>query len=220
MDTEGDRGRFKPVDRRRRGWDKHAPMRALALLLLAAACAGTPRPADVPGTHSMYAGNRPLPLGNMAVLVVYSPPEEEGKTLVGRVTSDATGEDFRPPLDMRLIELEPGRYRIETYFWVARSRIEDGKLLIENLQSGRIAPIEVVAEAGRTYWIRAEVRKAEEVPVDERGGFFELNYGASVADPDSMRRGELKFLAKSEYVWRPRLEVLPPDKAKSYRSHR
>ena len=70
---------------------------------------------------------------------------------------------------------------------VARSRIEDGKLVIENLQSGKIAPIEVVAEAGRTYWIRAEVRKAEEVPVDERGWFFELNYGASVADPDEPR---------------------------------
>jgi hypothetical protein len=195
-------------------------MRVLPLLVLAAACSSTPRPADVPGTHALYAGNRPPPLKAMGVLLVYSPPEEEGKTLIGRVTSEATGEDFRPPLDMRLLELEPGRYRIETYFWVARSRLENGKLLIENLQSGRIAPLEVVAEAGRTYWIRAEVKKAEEVPAEERGGFFDLNYGAALADPDSVRRGESDFLAKSEYVWRPRIEVLPPDKAKSYRSHR
>jgi hypothetical protein len=168
----------------------------------------------------MYGGNRPPPLERMAVLLVYSPPEEEGKTLVGRITSEATQEDFRPPLDMRLLELEPGRYRLETYFWVARSRLEDGKLLIENLQSGRIALLEIVAEAGRSYWVRAEVRRAEEVPAEERGGFYELNYGAALAEPDSMRKGESSFLARSEYVWRPRLEVLPPDRAKSYRSHR
>jgi hypothetical protein len=193
-------------------------MRVFPLLLLAAACAGTPRPADVPGTHALYEGNRPPPLETMAVLLVHSPPEEAGKTLVGRITSDR--EDYRPPIDLRLLELQPGRYRIELYFWIARSRLENGKLLIENLQSGKIAPMEIVAEAGRTYWIRAEVAKASDVPAEERGGFFELNYGAEVTNPDSMRRGDSSFLAKSEYVWRPRLEVLPPDKAKSYRSHR
>ncbi|HEX5135630.1 MAG TPA: hypothetical protein VFY93_01535 [Planctomycetota bacterium] len=195
-------------------------MRASLFLVLAAACAGTPRPGDVPGTHAIYAGNVPPPLDAMAVLLVFSPPSEEGKTLVGRITSDATGEDFRPPLDTRVLELEPGRYRLETYYWVARSRMEDGKLLIENLRSGRIAPVEIVAEAGRTYWIRAEVRKVDDVPAEERGGFYELNYGEAVTDPDSMRRGESKFLAQSAWVWRPRLEALPPDKAKGYRSYR
>jgi len=199
-------------------------MRALLLLVLAlalaAACAGTPRPGDVPGTHAMYKGNVPPPLDEMGVLLVFSPPSENGKTLVGRITSDETGEDYRPPLDTRVVELEPGRYRLETYYWVAQSRMENGKLLIENLQSGRIAPVEVVAEAGRTYWIRAEVKKVDEVPPDERGGFFALNYGEAVTNPDSMRRGESKFLAESEWVWRPRLEVLPPDKAKEYRSYR
>lgn len=195
-------------------------MRALALLFLLAGCAGTPRPADIPRVHSMYAGNRPPPLDSMGVLLAYSPPEEEGKTLVGRITSDATGEDYRPPLDLRLLELEPGRYRLEAYFWIARSHLRDGKLVIENLQSGKIAPIELVAEAGRTYYVKAEVRKIEDVPVDERGGYFELNYGATVTDPESLRRGTSKLLRTSEYVWRPRVLALPPERAKAYRSHR
>jgi len=80
--------------------------------------------------------------------------------------------------------------------------------------------MEIVVEAGRTYCIRAEVLKEEEVPAQERSGFFRLNYGASVADPESLRRGDSRFLATSEYVWRPQLTALPPAQAAEYRSHR
>jgi hypothetical protein len=195
-------------------------MRAIPLLFVLAACAGTPRPADIPRIHSMYQGNRPPPLDKMAVLLVFSPADQEGKTLVGRITSETTGEDYRPSLDMRSLELEPGRYRIEAYFWIAESRLQDGKLLIENLQSGKIAPVEIVAEEGRTYYIKADVRKRADVPGDEIGGFFELNYGATLAEPESLRRGESKFLAQSEYVWRPILTPLPANLVKEYRSYR
>ena len=113
-------------------------MRALPLAALLAACAAssststpTQEPPKIVGnTHAMYAGSRPPPAGKMGVLLVYSPPEEDGKTLIGRITSDATGQDFRPNLDLRSLQLEPGRYRIEAYFWIARSRLEKGKLLI------------------------------------------------------------------------------------------
>jgi len=195
-------------------------MRALVFAILLSACSATPRPGDVPNTHAMYQGNTPPPLEKMAVLLVYSPPDEDGKTLVGRITSEATGEDYRPPLSLRTLELEPGRYRIEAYFWIARSRIENGKLLIENLQSGKIAPIELVAEAGRTYYVHAETKTKDEVPAEERGGFFHLNYGQTVADPESLRRGNSNFLAESEYLWRPILVVIPPASAKEYRGYR
>lgn len=192
----------------------------LAAALLAACAAPPPRAADSPRTHAMYKGDRPPPLDEMAVLLVFSPATEDGKTLVGRITNDEIREDYRPSLDLRFLELEPARYRLEMYFWVARSRLEGGKLVIENLQSGRIAPMEVVAEAGRTYYIRAEVRKKDEVPAQERSGFFQLNYGATIADPESLRRGDSQFLALSEYVWRPHLTVVPPAQANEYRSYR
>lgn len=195
-------------------------MRAFPLVILLAACAATPQPADVPRTHAMYEGNRPPPLAKMALLLVFSPAEEQGKTMVGRITSEATGEDYRPSLDLRVLELEPGRYRLETYFWIARSRLQDGKLLIENLQSGKIAPFELVAEAGATYYLQADMQKKDDVPAAQRDAFFQLNYGASIADPDSLRRGDSDLLAVSEYLWRPRLVALPPDRAKEYRLYR
>ncbi len=195
---------------------------ALLASALGGACAAAPapRPGDVPRTHAMYEGSRPPPLDEMAVLLVFSPAEEAGKTMVGRITSDTTGEDYRPSLDTRALELEPGRYRLETYFWIARSRLEDNKLVIENLQSGRIAPMEIVVEAGRTYSIRAELRKEGDAPAQERSGFFPLNCGATVADPERLRRGDSAFLAASEYVWRPHLTVLPAAQANEYRRHR
>jgi hypothetical protein len=197
-------------------------MRAIAFVALLAACASSsaPKPDDLPRTHAMYDGSRPPPLEKMAVLCVFSPASEDGKTLVGRITSDDTGEDYRPSLDTRILALEPGRYRLETYFWIARSRLEDGKLVIENLQSGQIAPMEIVVEAGRTYFVRAELGKKDEVRAQERGGFFRLNYGATVADPERLRRGDSSSLAASEYVWRPHLTVLPPAQAAEYRGYR
>lgn len=168
----------------------------------------------------MYEGNQPPPLADMGVLLVFSPPQDDGKTMVGRITCDDTGEDYRPSLDMRVLELAPSRYRIEVYFWIARSRLQNDKLVIENLQSGKIAPMELVAEAGRTYYVHAEVRKKDQVPPEEREGFFPLNYGETVADPESLRRGDSRILAESEYVWRPHLVVLPPARAKEYRSYR
>jgi hypothetical protein len=167
----------------------------------------------------MYAGNRQPPPEKMAVLLVYSPPEENGKTLVGRITSDATGADFRANLDLRSLQLEPGRYRIETYFWIARSRLESGKLLIENLQSAQIAPMEIVVEAQRTYYIRADMRGKDEVPAEQKGGFFPLNYGATLADAEQLRRGDSRFLAAAEYVWRPELTAMTPAQVKQYWSH-
>jgi hypothetical protein len=168
----------------------------------------------------MYKGDTPPPLDKMAVLLVFSPPDVPGKTLVGRIRSEETTEDFRPSLETRQLQLEAGRYRLETYFWIARSRLEDGKLVMENLQSGRIAPMDLVAEEGRTYFIGADLRRGDAVQPDERGGFYELNYGATVADPEQLRRGESSVRAVSEYVWKPLLIVVPPAQAKKYRSYR
>ena len=195
-------------------------MRLMPLLALLAACASTPpRAADGPQTHAMYEGDRP-PLDKAAVLLVFSPPEEPGKTMVGRIISEASREDYRPPLDVRQLHLEAGHYRLEAYFWIARSRMENGKLVIENLQSGSIAPMDLFAEEGRTYFIRAEMRRKDEIRADERGGFFALNYGATVADPESLRSGDSSSLAESEFVWKPHLVVVPPAQAKQYRSYR
>jgi hypothetical protein len=187
--------------------------RAAAFALLVG-CAASPR-ADAPPAQAIYPGERPA-RDSMAVLLVLSPPEEDGKTLVGRIASEDTGEDFRPPIDLPFVELAPGRYRVETYYWIPRSRLVKGKLLIENLQSAAIAPVEIVVEKGRTYFIRAELRRADELSADQRSGFFPLNYAATLADPEKLRRGESEFQRLSEYVWRPHLSVLPPERARSY----
>jgi hypothetical protein len=191
-------------------------LRALALALFAG-CAAS-RPADAPpaAPAGIHPGKRPAS-ASMAVLLVLSPPEEDGKTLVGRVMIEEGERDLRPPIDLEFVELGPGRYRLETYFWIPRSRLVKGKLLIENLQSAEIAPIEIVVEPPRVYFIRAELRRADELTPEQRGAYYPLNYAATLADPDQLRRGESKFQRLSEYVWRPHLAVVPPAQAKAYR---
>ena len=189
-------------------------MYRLALLLLAlvvAACASS--------------GSRSKQAEGPALLLVLSPPEETGKTLVGRITGLDADFDVRPTLDTRAVELAPGRYRLETYFWIARSRLgrdadRRETLVIENLQSARIALMEIVVEGGRTYWVRAELRRTEGVPAAERSGFHPLNKGESISDPDQIRLGIARVLAESEFVWRPHLAVLPEDRAQEYRTNR
>jgi hypothetical protein len=203
-------------------------MRALPLALLLAACASSssssssrePRPKPNGNHHAMYAGRKPPPEEKMAILLVYSLPEEAGKTLIGRITSDATSADFRPPLSLRYFLLEPGRYRIEAYFWISRSRLENDKLLIENLQSAQIAPLEIVVDAGRAYCLRADVRKKDAVPAEARGAYYPLSYGSTLADAERLRSGDdSTFLGASEFVWRPELAMMTIAEQKQYWSH-
>jgi len=160
-----------------------------------------------------------------AVLLILSPPEESGKTLIGRIRNDELGVDLRPSLDTGAVELKPGRYRLETYFWIARSRLDRGAkgqetLVIENLQSAEIAPMEIVVQGGRTYFIRADLRRKGSVPPGERSAFHPLNQGESISDPDRLRMGIARVLAESDFVWRPELTVLPDDRAGQYRKKR
>ena len=79
--------------------------------------------------------------------------------------------------------------------------------------------MEIVVEAQRTYYIHAELRKKDEVPGEERDGFYPLNFGATLADAEQLRRGDSRFLAASEYVWRPHLTAMTPAQEKQYWSH-
>jgi len=181
------------------------PRFALAVLLvLVAACAD--------------AGRRSEQEEGEAVLLVLSPPSESGKTFVGRITNEELGVDIRPTLKTPSVELQPARYRLETYFWIARSRLgRDAKgndtLVIENLQSARIAPMEVVLQGGRTYFIHADLRRKETLPPVERTAFHPLNKGESISNPDQLRAGSARALAESDFVWRPELTVLPEERA-------
>ncbi|MHC4548392.1 MAG: hypothetical protein ACYTEZ_06400 [Planctomycetota bacterium] len=144
------------------------------MLLALGACASQPRsPADTPfEAHALYEGRRP-PLDRVAVLLVISPDDDDGLCVVGRVTEPQAGSDYRPRVDRSLLELKPGRYSLEVYYWIARSRFElaaGGKrmLVMENLKSATVVPITITVEAGRTYYLAPELRRARELSPAQR----------------------------------------------------
>ena len=171
--------------------------------------------------HALYRGLS-RPLDKLAVLLVVSPSSPRGLGVVGRVTHLESGADYRPSLDIALLELEPGPYRLELWYWVGRSRFEETAagergLKFESLRSGEVAVMETRLEAGEIYFIDPELRRQETVVPAELDSFHGLVYGESFAQMKSPPPAGTEPVG---WVWRPRLATLTGSKAARYRSYR
>lgn len=201
------------------------PRIPLLLLALACACGSTPLlkpPKEKIETEfpivAFYDGRQP-PLEKLAVLMVLTPDDEDGICVVGRIRDTEAQRDYRPPVKQALLELKPGQYRIEAYYWIARSRFDrTGALVMENLQSATMVPMTIDVAPGATYALTPELRRSEDLSRREKEGYHPLAIAASfsqVKSPPPERHQAIKT-----HVWRPHLTPLPADEAKQYHSYR
>jgi hypothetical protein len=203
------------------------PRTPLLLLALASACGSVPLlepPKEKIETEfpvvAFYAdeGRKPS-LDELAVLTVITPNDEEGVCVVGRIRNAEKQRDYRPPTKQALLELRPGQYHVELYYWIARSRFDrNGALVMENLKSATMVPLTIDVAAGDVYFIEPELRRSEELSVLGRERFHPLAIAASFAHvkaPPPERHRVIKT-----HVWRPNLATIPDPEAKEYRSYR
>ncbi|MHC4429051.1 MAG: hypothetical protein ACYS0D_10700, partial [Planctomycetota bacterium] len=164
---------------------------------------------------AFYEGRHPS-LDKLAVLTVITPNDDDGVCVVGRIQDSESRRDYRPPVKQALLELRPGQYRLEVYYWIARSRFDrSGALVIENLKSATVVPMTIDVAAGDVYTIEPELRRSEDLSLKARERFHPLAVAASFAQvksPPPERRQVVKT-----HVWRPHLKPLPTAKAKQYR---
>jgi len=208
-------------------------MRTLLLALLAAGCA-TSAP-DVSGkpvtsktfvarnfrVHALYRGTN-WPLKDVARLMVLTPSDNAvGIAMVGRVTCRESGADYRPNLEETVLELEPGLYRLELWYWIGRSRFEEagGKrgLNLRSLRSAKVAVMEAVLEAGRLYYIDPELRFQDAVPADQRDAYYPLLYSSTLAIGARPEKPEREL---AEWIWRPHLKTWDDEAAAHYDNYR
>ena len=69
------------------------------------------------------------------------------------------------------------------------------------------------------FFIRADVRKKEVVPAEQRSAYFPLNYGATLAQAEQLRSGDSTVLGPSDFVWRPEVTAMTLAQEKQYWSH-
>ncbi|MHC4934472.1 MAG: hypothetical protein ACYTGV_20040, partial [Planctomycetota bacterium] len=74
--------------------------------------------------HRLYGGGTRRP-EDVAILLVATPSGRTGIGVVGRVVRKDLGIDFRPEVRRALLELEPGRYELEVWYWIGRSSLEE-----------------------------------------------------------------------------------------------
>lgn len=201
------------------------PRIPLLLLALAGACGSTPLlqpPKEIIETEfpvvAFYDGRQPA-LEKLAVLTVLTPDDEDGVAVVGRIRDPASGRDYRPPVKQALLELRPGEYRLEVYYWIARSRFDrHGALVMENLQSATMVQMTINVAPGDTYALTPELRRSEDLSPREKKGYHPLAIASSfsqVKSPPPQRHRVIET-----HVWRPKLATLPADEAKQYHSYR
>lgn len=197
----------------------------LLLLLLAGACGSTPLlepPREKIETEfpvvAFYDGRRPG-LEKLAVLTVLTPNDEDGVAVVGRIRDTERQRDYRPPVKQALLELKPGRYELEVYYWISRSRFDrSGALVIENLKSATMVPMTIDVAPGQVYFVEPELRRSEELRPPEREGYHPLAFAADFAQvksPPPDKHREIKT-----HVWRPHLATIPQPEAKQYNHYR
>jgi hypothetical protein len=201
------------------------PWTPLLLLALACACGSSPLlapPEEKIETEfpvvAFYDGRRPS-LDELAVLTVLTPTDDNGICVVGRIRDAELQRDYRPPVKQALLELKPGRYRLEVYYWIARSRFDrSGALVMENLQSATMVPLTIDVAAGQVYFIEPELRRTEDLSGTERESFHPLAIAASFAQVKSPPPQRHQVI--QTHVWRPRPATIPAPEAKRYRSYR
>jgi hypothetical protein len=203
------------------------PRTPLLLLALAWGCGSTPLlepPKEKIETEfpvvAFYEdeGRRPK-LDDLAVLTVLTPTDDDGVCVIGRIRDAEARRDYRPPVKQALIELRPGSYRLEVYYWIARSRFDrTGALVMENLQSATMVPMTIDVAAGNVYFLQPELRRSEELSPRARERYHPLASAASfsqVKSPPPDRRRVIQ-----SHVWRPKLASMPDAEAAPYRSYR
>lgn len=201
------------------------PRTPLLLLVLACACGSTPLlepPREKIATEfpvvAFYEGRRPS-LEKLAVLTVLTPNDEDGIGVVGRILDAERRRDYRPPVKQALLELKPGRYHLEVYYWISHSRFDSrGALVIENLKSATMVPMTIDVAAGGVYFIEPKLRRSEDLSPGEKEKYHPLAFAADFAQvqsppPDKHRPIET-------HVWRPRLATIPQPEAKQYNHYR
>ena len=197
----------------------------LLLLALACGCGSLPllepakeiRETEFP-VVAFYEGRRPR-LDKLAVLTVITPNDDDGVCVVGRIQDSEARRDYRPPVKQALLELRPGQYRLEVYYWIARSRFDrNGALVMENLKSATVVSMTIDVAVGEVYTIEPELRRREDLSLKALESFHPLAIAASfgqVKSPPPERHRVVKT-----HVWRPHLKPLPTEKAANYRSYR
>jgi len=202
-------------------------MRRIPLLLLAFACGCGSIPLLEPAKEKIetdfpvvafYGGKQPR-LEELAVLLVFTPTDDEGLCVVGRIRDTDSGRDYHPPVRQAILELRPGSYRMEVYYWIARSRFDrTGALVMENLQSATMVPMTIDVAAGKAYALTPELRRNQDLSLKAREDFHPLAIAASFSQVKTPPR-QTHLLVKS-HVWRPHLTTIPAAEADQYRSYR
>ena len=203
------------------------PRTPLLLLALACACGSVPLleppkkiiETDFPVVAFHEDEGRQPKLDELAVLTVITPNDDDGVCVVGRIRDAEARRDYRPPVKQALIELRPGQYNLEVYYWIARSRFDrHGALVIENLKSATVVPLKIDVAAGQVYTIKPELRRTEELSLMGRERFNPLAAAASFSQIKSPPPE--RYRAIKTHVWRPHLASLPANEAVQFRNYR
>jgi hypothetical protein len=202
-------------------------MPRIPLLLLAFACACGSVPLLEPPKKKIetefpvvefHEGQKPR-LEELAVLLVLTPTDDEGLCVLGRIHDTDSQRDYRPPVRQAILELRPGQYDLEVYYWVARSRFDlNGALVMENLQSATMVPMTIDVAAGKAYALTPELRRSQELSAEAREGFHPLALASSFSQVKTPPRQT--HLTVTSHVWRPHLTTIPAAEAEQYRSYR
>ena len=174
--------------------------------------------------HALYQGDeeKPTPLDELAVFLMQTPHNDEGLGLVGRVTNLDTKADYRPDSNMNLLELQPGRYRLELWYRVQKATFDEVNsgekgLHFESLKSAEVAVLETTLEAGQTYFVEPRLLSRKAVPPDEAKKYYALTYGSTMEGVKNVPPKERRL---TDWVWRPFIATLSKKDAAFYRSYR
>ena len=195
----------------------------LLALLLVVGCESTPAPVPTITVEYLYEGDRP-PLDEVALVRVLEPDQGDGVGVVGSIVNVQTGDVFRPELRARyFLEVLPGRYEIDASFWLGRSRFGrtpsgEKALIDESLRAGSVVALQLVAEAGKIYYVRPELRETAKLLPAQHSDYNSVRYRKRTSQverglPDKME------LSK-DYLWRPHLGVLTTEEAREFWSYR
>jgi hypothetical protein len=168
--------------------------------------------------HRLYEGGAKRPK-EVAVLLVATPSGRTGIGIVGRVVRKDQNIDFRPEVRRALLELLPGHYELELWYWIGRSSVEktgagQGELKFQSLRSAEKAVMQVEVKAGEAYYIDPELKHRRQLYKLSQEGYYKLMYGEQ--DVQRVDRDDASLKLRADYLWRPHFRVLTDEQAKRY----
>jgi hypothetical protein len=167
--------------------------------------------------HRLYEGGAKRPQ-EVAILLVATPSGRTGIGVVGRVARKDMKIDFRPEVRRALLEVLPGRYELELWYWIGRSSVErtgagQGELRFQSLRSAEKAVMQVEVKAGEAYYIDPELKHRRQLYKLSKEGFYKLMYGEQEAQAEDR---DASVELRADYLWRPHFRVLTDEQAKRY----